>query len=162
MFDLERRLYADMYGYARQLVADVPDEELAEQPAPGLNHPAWTLGHLTTGADFALNLLGAKAAAPDGWAGLFAPGTVPDPNRATYPGKGELLNAYEAAHAAVDAAVAAADPAQMTKPNPVEMMRPRFPTLGDLIGYMLTTHEATHLGQLSAWRRMMGKKGVMG
>jgi len=162
MFDLERRLYADMYGYARQLVADVPDEELAEQPAPGLNHPAWTLGHLTTGADFTLHLLGAKGVAPDGWAGLFAPGTVPDPNRATYPGKGELLNAYEAAHAAVDAAAAAADPAQMAKPNPLEMMRPRFPTLADLIGYLLTTHEATHLGQLSAWRRMMGKKGVMG
>ena len=25
---------------------------------------------------------------------------------------------------------------------------------------LLTTHEATHLGQLSAWRRMMGKQGV--
>jgi DinB superfamily len=162
MFDRERTLYADMYGYARQLLADVPDEEFAEQPAPGLNHPAWTLGHLVISADYGLKLLGQSPTASEGWNALFFPGTVPDPNRAAYPSKGELLNAYENGHAAFDAAVAAADPAQMAKPNPVEGMRPRFPTLGDLIGYLLTTHEAGHLGQLSAWRRMMGKKGVMG
>lgn len=162
MFDLERRLYADLLGYARELVADVPDEELAEQPTPGLNHPAWTLGHLVVAADYGLHLLGAPATAPDGWGGLFNPGTVPDPNRAAYPPKGELLAAYEAAHATTDAAVAAADPAGVARANPVESMRARFPTLADMLGYLLTTHEATHLGQLSAWRRMMGKKGVAG
>ncbi|MDB5309184.1 MAG: hypothetical protein JWO38_3386 [Gemmataceae bacterium] len=160
MFDRERRLYADMYGYARQLVADVPDEELAEQPAPGLNHPAWTLGHLVIAADYALQCLGARPATPDGWAALFNTGTVPDPNRAAYPSKGELMNAYEAGHAAVDAAAAAADPGRMARPNPVDALRPRFPTLGDLLGYLLTTHEAAYLGQLSAWRRVVGKKGV--
>lgn len=162
MFDRERTLYADMYGYARQLVADLPDEELAEQPAPGLNHPAWTLGHLVIAADYGLKLLGGQPTAPDGWGAVFYPGTVPDPNRAAYPSKGELMNAYEAAHAALDAAAAAVDPAQVGRTNPVESMRARFPTLADLLGYLLTTHEAAHLGQLSAWRRMMGKKGVMG
>lgn len=160
MFDLERRLYADQYGYARQLVADVPDEEFAEQPAPGLNHPAWTLGHLVIAADYTLGLLGAKGVAPEGWGALFFPGTVPDPTRAAYPPKGELLNTFEAAHAAVDAAVAAVDPAQLSRANPVENLKARFPTLGDMLGYLLTTHEAGHLGQLSAWRRMMGKPGV--
>lgn len=162
MFDLERKLYADMYGYARQLVTDVPDEEFAEQPAPGLNHPAWTLGHLIVTADYTLQLLGARPTAPDGWGTLFNPGTVPDPNRGAYPSKGELMNAYEAGHGAVNAAAAAADPNQMARPNPSEGMRARFPTLGDFVGYLLTTHEAGHLGQLSAWRRMMGKKGVTG
>src|SRR3954465_416435 len=28
------------------LVADLPDADLARQPAPGMNHPAWILGHL--------------------------------------------------------------------------------------------------------------------
>jgi hypothetical protein len=161
MFERERTLYADLYGYARQLVADLPDEELAEQPTPGLNHPAWTLGHLVISADYTLKLLGAPTVAPEGWGGLFFPGTVPDPNRSAYPSKGELLNTYEAAHAAVAAAAAAADPAQMARPNPVESFRPRFPTLGDMVAYLLTTHEAGHLGQLSAWRRTMGKSGVM-
>jgi hypothetical protein len=162
MFERERKLYADLYGYARQLVVDVPDEQLAEQPAPGLNHPAWLLGHLTTAADFVLGLLGGKPTAPDGWAAVFAPGTVPSPERGLYPPKADLLNAFEAAHGALAAAATTTDPALMAKPNPVEPMRARFPTLGDLMAYVLTTHEATHLGQLSAWRRVMGLKGVMG
>jgi uncharacterized damage-inducible protein DinB len=160
MFERERRLYADQYGYARQLVADVSDEEFAEQPVPGLNHPAWTLGHLVIAADYGLAVLGQKPVAPEGWGALFNPGTVPDPNRATYPTKGELLNAYEAAHAAFATAAAALDEARAAAPNPVAGFRHRFPTLGDLVSYLLTTHEATHTGQLSAWRRTMGKQGV--
>ena len=162
MFERERRLYADLYGYARQLLADVPDEEFAEQPAPGLNHPAWTLGHLAIAADYFLTLVGQKPLSPEGWGGLFNPGTVPDPNRGAYPSKAELMNAYEAGHAAVAEAAANADPAAMAKENPVAGLKARFPTFGDLVGYLLTTHEAGHLGQLSAWRRVMGKKSVGG
>lgn len=160
MFDRERRLYADQYGYARQLTADIPDEEFAEEPVPGLNHPAWILGHLTLTADFGLHLLGEKPVAPEGWSSLFAPGTVPDPQRATYPAKAEFLSAYEAGHAALAAAVAGLDDARAAAPNPIPTLKPRFPTVGDLMAHLLTTHEATHLGQLSAWRRMMGKQGV--
>jgi hypothetical protein len=29
-------------------------------------------------------------------------------------------------------------------------------TVGHLVGHLLTTHFATHLGQLSAWRRLAG------
>lgn len=162
MFDRERRVYADLYGYARQLVADVPDEQLADQPVPGVNHPAWVLGHLTATADFALGLLGAKPVAPDGWAAAYAPGTVPGPVRDLYPSKGELLNAFEAAHGALAAAAAALDPAALARPNPVDGMRARFPTLGDLLTYVLTAHEAVHLGQLSTWRRAMGLAAVGG
>lgn len=160
MFDRERRLYADQYGYARELVADVPDEEFAEEPVPGLNHPAWILGHLTVTADFGLGLLGQKPVAPEGWGPTFAPGSVPDPNRGNYPTKAELLNAYEAGHAALAAAAAQLDDARAATPNPIASLKARFPTLGDLLAHLLTTHEATHLGQLSAWRRTMGKQSV--
>lgn len=160
MFDRERRLYADQYGYARHLVADIPDEELAEQPVPGINHPAWTLGHLVIAADYGLAVLGKPTLAPEGWGPLFNPGTVPDPNRATYPSKAELMGAYEAGHAAFAAAAAELDDARAAAPNPVASLKQRFPTLGDLVAYLLTTHEATHTGQLSAWRRTMGKQGV--
>ncbi|HEX4611844.1 MAG TPA: DinB family protein [Urbifossiella sp.] len=160
MFERERRLYADQYGYARELVADIPDEELVEQSVPGLNHPAWTLGHLVIAADYGLMVLGQQPIAPEGWGSLFNPGTVPDPNRATYPSKNELLNAYEAGHAAFAAAATGLDEARAATPNPVADFRHRFPTLGDFVSYLLTTHEATHTGQLSAWRRTMGKQGV--
>lgn len=163
MFERERVQYADLLGYARQLLADVADEEFAEQPHPGMNHPAWLLGHMATAADYVLPMLGAKGVCPDGWGAVFYPGTVPDPTRAAYPSKGELLGAYEAGHAALDAAAAAAaaaTPDVAARPNPIDAMRTRFPTLGDLVAYVMTAHEAGHLGQLSVWRRVMGKPGV--
>jgi hypothetical protein len=32
-------------GYAKRLVADIPDDTMAIQPAPHMNHAAWVLGH---------------------------------------------------------------------------------------------------------------------
>ena len=109
-----------------------------------------------------VTLLGGTSTVPDGWAALFSTGSVPSPERALYPAKAELLNAFEAAHGALASTAAALDPAAAAQSNPVEGLRPRFPTVADVVAYVLTTHEAVHLGQLSAWRRVMGLKGVMG
>jgi hypothetical protein len=32
--------------YCRMLMADIADERMAEEPLPGVNHPAWKLGPL--------------------------------------------------------------------------------------------------------------------
>jgi hypothetical protein len=29
------------HGHAKRLVADVPDDAMAREPAPGMNHAAW-------------------------------------------------------------------------------------------------------------------------
>ncbi|MEI6256159.1 MAG: hypothetical protein WCQ77_05885 [Planctomycetota bacterium] len=34
-------------GYAKRLVADIPDDKMAFQPASGMNHAAWVLGQLS-------------------------------------------------------------------------------------------------------------------
>jgi uncharacterized damage-inducible protein DinB len=161
MFDRELTLYAFNLTYCKLLVADVPDEQFAEQPAEGFNHPAWVLGHLAAVSDFGLQILGRKFALPAEWHQLFDPGTVPSPERALYPPKAELLAAYEAGHHRLAEAVAAgADPDRLARPNPVRQLRPVLPTLGDFLAHLLTTHEATHIGQLSAWRRQLGLASV--
>ena len=38
-------------GYAKRLVADIPDDQMAFQPAAHMNHAAWVLGHLACTAD---------------------------------------------------------------------------------------------------------------
>ena len=53
-------------------------------------------------------------------------------------------------------ALAAADPAQFEREMPDEEFRQIMPTVGDGLAYLLVSHEATHLGQLCAWRRAMG------
>jgi hypothetical protein len=164
MFDHERTLYAFVLWYARGLMADVDDADLAAQPAPGMNHPAWILGHLAIATDYALNLLGLPGHCPAAWHEQVGPGSTPGTDRAAYPGKAELLEALERGHSAVSEAAAVADPARLQAVHdlPFEFLQAHVPTVGDLIAHLMTTHPAVHLGQLSAWRRLRGLPGVLG
>lgn len=160
MFDRERLLCADMTAYAHRLIADLPDERMAEQPAAGLNHAAWTLGHLVIATDGGLRLCGHAARSPRPWQVLFGPGSQPAADRSRYPTKTELVEAFTAGYQAFLEAVVGVTAATAAAVNPSEPMRGRFPTVGDMLGYLLTTHIGMHTGQLSAWRRVCGYPSV--
>lgn len=49
------------------------------------------------------------------------------------------------------------DPSVLAQKTESKEISSIFPTKGHLVVYVLTSHEATHLGQLSAWR---GGKGM--
>jgi hypothetical protein len=51
----------------------------------------------------------------------------------------------------------------MSEPHTLELrfLKGPLPTVGDLLAHLMTTHEAAHLGQLSAWRRLLGLPGVL-
>ena len=57
---------------------------------------------------------------------------------------------------AVKAADAATLAATLATPHPHEGARKYFPTIGDHVVFLMTSHEMDHLGQLAAWRRAMG------
>ncbi len=163
MFERECTLYAFTMGYARLLSEDIDDARFAEQPAPGLNHPAWVLGHLAICTDYAAGLLGLPAACPKPWAQLFGPGSTPRPDRSIYPAKVDLLNVLEKGHERVTKAARNADPESIAQPHTLEIafLKGPLPTVGDLLAHLMTTHEAAHLGQLSTWRRILGMPGVL-
>ena len=46
MLDTEIKINRFLMQYCRMLMADIADERMAEEPLPGVNHPAWILGHL--------------------------------------------------------------------------------------------------------------------
>ncbi len=148
--------YAFQLAYAKQLVADVPDENITNQPFPGANHPAWVLGHLVASAGFCCSMLGLDAEIPDGWDKLFGMNSTPTPDRTAYPPKQQLLDALEQQHARFAQAFDAANPATLAAEVPNEMIRQIQPTIGQALIFFATTHEAIHLGQLSAWRRALG------
>ena len=56
----------------------------------------------------------------------------------------------------VTTAVNASDSATLATPHPHEGTRKHFPTIGDMVVFLMTSHEMDHLGQLAAWRRAMG------
>ncbi len=163
MFDREITLYRFLHGYGRSLSADLDDDRLSEQPLPGVNHPAWLLGHLAICCDYALQLLDRQPLCPPEWQEVFGPGTVPLPEREAYPARAELIESLERGHQHVLRRIVDARPDNMARPHglQIEFLAQPLPTVGDLLAHLITTHEAVHLGQLSAWRRMMGLPGVL-
>jgi DinB superfamily len=154
-------------GTAKKLVADLTDEQMCAQPVPGrvMNHAAFILGHLAWTSDQGVNLLKAStpAAAALGdsawndaaWKELFAINAKPLSDPKSYPSKEKLLTALEDGHTRFATAMKGVTPEILAQPAP-ERVRSRFPTLGHLLIALLTSHEAGHLGQLSAWRRALG------
>jgi uncharacterized damage-inducible protein DinB len=153
-------LYNFTLAMCERLMADISQDEMDDQPAKGVNTPAWILGHLAICTDFALDLLGQPMRLPKTWHAEFGPGSSPLPQHHPYPSRDELLTALREGHAAVVAALPKADETALAKPNPLTAMPflvQTLPTVRDLLAHLLTTHEAAHLGHLSNWRRQMGR-----
>lgn len=149
-------------GYAQALVADVPDERMCEQPAGYPNHPAWQIGHIALTCDSVGGMLGVDPALPAAWKDLFGMGSQPTGDRPAYPSKSELTEALHSSHARLCDALRAADASLLAKPVPDEMLRNLFPTIGAVTISVLTAHQAIHLGQLSAWRKLAGLPSALG
>jgi hypothetical protein len=156
MLESAIRVNSFLMGYCQKLMADIPDERMTEQPLPGVNHPAWILGHLAVTADFAAGLLGADKVLAQEWGPLFGPGSKPSAIRGTYPSKDELLGALERRFAVAREKAAVATAEQLSKPSYNARTRDLLPTLQDGVTFLLTGHLGGHLGQLSSWRRMIG------
>jgi hypothetical protein len=161
MFERERKLYAVVLGFARKAMADVDESKMYHQPHPGMNTPAWVIGHLCVVADYAAKLLEKPRACPKEWHQSFGMGSDPAKPAAT-PTKAELLACLESQHARVSEMVAGLTEEQLAAAQPFEVVRSMFPTVGELLLHMMTTHPMLHLGQLSAWRRIMGLGSVLG
>lgn len=137
--------------YDRWLV-DLEDQHLAHEPTPGAKTAGWLLGHLVVTGDFARRLCGLPPCAPKEWRPLFAPGTSPSHDTATYPPMRELIVTFREVYADLVANAPTASPEALAAPNPFDPARPAFPTAGSFAAYILTGHLGYHLGQLSMWR----------
>jgi hypothetical protein len=146
--------------YARRLVADIPEDRMAEQPAPGMNHAAWVLGHLAYVFDSMISVWDQKPSMSSEWKELFNVPSQPHPDRSRYPSKAALWDAYEKAYQRIVDAVKAASDADMDREFPNPKLRGSLPTVGVAMVHILTSHQGQHLGQLSAWRRALGMPGV--
>jgi hypothetical protein len=162
MFERESKLCGFATTYCRKLVQDIPEEQLAVQPAPGMNHPAWVLGHLAVVGDSGLRMLGQPAQCPREWRALFGMGSQPGTDRAAYPTCEALLGRVESIYGALRRALQAAPRAVVEAPHSAPFFKDELPLVADLIAHIMTTHFASHLGQISAWRRTQGLAGVLG
>lgn len=142
--------------FLRCLVADVPDEAMARQPAGVANHPAWTLGHLAHSCEAIAGELGVPPWLPAEWSARFGTGSVPTADRGAYPSKADLLAALDDGKRRLAARLRAMSDAGLGVPLPDERYRNRFPTLGHAVIHILGAHTAAHVGQVTVWRRAAG------
>jgi DinB family protein len=155
------RTWQRQRDYAQRLVADLSDADMVAQPIPGvaLNHPAWTLSHLSPYAPVLAAIL-RRQAFEDPMSSPHGRGSRPLPDPAAYPPKADLLAEYLRGHDTLQAALEAATPADFGRPIPLARWAERFPLVGDAVVHLALHHEAAHLGQISAWRRAGGRPPV--
>lgn len=147
------------------LLKDVSPQQFARLANVGgtavqSNHPAFVYGHLAIYFPKVLSALGQPAPAnPPMFEELFSNGKpcIDDPEGAKYPPMDAIVSQYNLGYEAAIAALSKASDADLAKPNPAEgRMKEMFPTVGEIINFLLGVHPMSHLGQISAWRRMMG------
>lgn len=143
-------------GYAAMLLEDIPDERMCEQPMPGVNHPAWIIGHLTNTADSLAGWFGGAPSIPDDQKKQLGMGSTPSNNRADYPSKAEMLKQLKEAHGRIHQLIEAADEEHLNGATPFPRLAERLPTIREALTFILVGHVGVHLGQLSTWRRMIG------
>lgn len=147
-------------SYGESLLKDIPDAQMNVQPAnaPTIHSPTWIVGHVCVGLNFGATLLGAKAddqPLPADWFELFGPNSKSNAPGKTYPGKSVLVAALQTQSKRFASALQAVNPAVLSQPCPPPVDG-FFANQGLMAIFMSTSHPATHWGQLSTWRRLMG------
>jgi hypothetical protein len=124
-----------------------------------MNHAAWILSHLSAYAPVVAAILrGGPARDPLNHEHGRNSAPVADP--AAYLPRADLIAHYCTVYDDAAAALEACPAARLLEPTPIERWRPRFALLADLPVQFLIQHYASHLGQLSAWRRACGWPAV--
>ena len=153
--------------YAKRLVDATPPERFGRLATPGKepiqsNHPAFAIGHLALYPVKVVELLGgdkAAAAPPGNYNALFSKDAkcLDDADGKLYPPKDQLWQEFQRTYDAALVALRACDDEVLLAPNPVDSpMKVVCPTLGSMLAFYMTGHVMSHLGQVSAWRRMEG------
>jgi hypothetical protein len=148
--------------YAAKLVADLSAEQMIGQPresAAIANHPAWVLSHLNVYLPIMVALIEGKSFA-DPKTHEFGMQSKPELDANRYASKEQLIGEYLHGHELVIEALRREGEAALGRETALERWKPLMPHVGIVLPYLMLVHENTHLGQLSAWRRIIGLPAV--
>ncbi len=152
-------------GYAERLLKDVTPEQFARFAVVNgqtieSNHPAFVYGHLCLYGPRILSQLGQPGpVVPECFESVFSKdATCADDSTGTvYPAMTAVTQAFFEGYKAALPALRSLPDEAFQAVNPLGgRMTDLFPTLGSLQAFYCSGHMMMHLGQISAWRRMMG------
>lgn len=148
--------------YAAKLVADLSEEQMIWQPAGSAavaNHPAWVLSHLNVYLPIMTALIEGRQF-PDPKTHRFGMQSKPELDRQCYAAKPKLVDEFLAGHEQVIQTLRREGESALERETSLERWKPIMPQVGIVLPYLMLVHENTHLGQLSAWRRIIGLPAV--
>lgn len=149
-------IFAGTVRFVDRSVADLSDTEMVQQPPGTPNHGTWTLGHIIFACQGMATELGAEPWLPEEWESVFGYGSTPGSGDREYPKKAELRTLLTDATTRLTRALQDAGTSVLEDPLPDD----DFPTWGHLLLQVVVAHTAYHAGQLSVWRRALGKEPV--
>ena len=151
--------WAKNLTYGTKLIADLSDEQMTAQPAPGTNHPAWIFSHLEAYHPVIVALIRGEAF-DDPKEHRFGMLSKPESDASLYASRERLQAAWNEGHAQVAQALGEQGEVALERGVKLERWKPIMPKVGIALPYLMLVHENTHLGQLSAWRRVQGLPSV--
>ena len=151
-------------GYAERLLKDVTPEQfgrfaVVKGHVIESNHPAFVYGHLCLYGPRILTQLGQPGpAVPANFESVFSKDAkcVDDPAGTIYPTMSQVTDLFFDGYKAALPVLRSLPDDAFQPVNPLGgRMTDLFPTLGSLQSFYCGGHIMMHLGQVSAWRRMM-------
>jgi hypothetical protein len=152
-------------GYAERLLTEITADQFARFATPGgktvvSNHGAFVYGHLSLYPSRILTQLGVEATpVPAKFEDVFSKDATctDDPESNIYPAMEEITSVFFDGYKSAGKAIVEAVDETLLQPNHgsgriVEL----FPTLGSMHNFYVGGHMMIHMGQMSAWRRMLG------
>jgi len=152
-------------GYSERLLKNVTPEQFARYAVVNgkvieSNHPAFAYGHLCLYGPRIFSQFGKTGpVAPDSFEAIFSKDAkcTDDPDGKIYPSMSVVSQVYFDGYKAALELLRSLPDSAFQVANPVGgRMTDLFPTLGSLHAFYCGGHMMMHLGQVSAWRRMMG------
>lgn len=141
---------------ANNVLNRLDDSHRALEPRAGAKTAGWLVGHLAVTGDFARHLCDSAPLCPRQWRSAFNAGSQPSLDAADYPSMSSLRSTMVAVYTDLCLIAATADPARLAGPNPYAAARASFPGAGDFVAYLMSSHLAYHVGQLTEWYAITG------
>jgi hypothetical protein len=158
-FDIAVKQIEFARSYTRELLDPLPDEVWFRQPAEGISHIAWQVGHLAM-AEYGLCLFrirGRRSEDAELMSGRFrkqfSKGSSPNPEPAENPTPDEIRSVLDRVHQQAMRELAELEPAILDEPSEAP-----YAVSGTKLGalFFCADHEMLHAGQIGLLRRLLG------
>lgn len=149
--------------YTQSLLEDIRPDEWFRQPAEGVTHLAWQMGHLAM-AQYGLCLFRMRGRQPidtelmsSAFRKKFSKGTAPNPDPAENPSPEEIRSVFDRVYGQTMQELPQMTDTQLDDPidEPWAVSATR---LGGLL--FCSHHEMLHAGQIGLLRRLLGKPSI--